>query len=119
MVEHHVADHQNRAVEKLGKKLTDVDHARASEGSGRTAANGSVTRTRNSIRNSESPKLCSKSPAASMATTQASAAAGKNSCRAFLRILNRSRRSATMNQSQMAKAGSPRSAAICIGTLCK
>ena len=35
--------------------------------SSRAAANGSVTRTRNSIRNSESPKLYSKSPAASIA----------------------------------------------------
>ncbi len=42
----------------------------------RTAANGSVTISRKSIRNSESPKLYSNSPAASMPTSEASAAAG-------------------------------------------
>ena len=44
----------------------------------RAAAKGSVTRTRNRIRNSESPKLCSNMPAPSIETTAASVAAARN-----------------------------------------
>ena len=46
----------------------------------RAAANGSVTSSSNSMRNSESPKLCSNMPAASMATMAASAAAASIRC---------------------------------------
>ena len=43
----------------------------------RSAANGSVMRMKNIIRNSESPKLCSNIPAASIAVTTASAEAAR------------------------------------------
>ena len=63
----------------LGRRLTD---GRGTD-SGRSAANGSVSTTSRSIRNSESPKLYSNRPAPSMATSEASAprrAPGSRQC---------------------------------------
>ena len=71
------------------------------------------------MRNSESPKLYSNIPAASMATTEASAAVASEGIGVVLRRTMKSRRSTQTNHSQIASAGSPRSAAICSGTLCR
>ncbi len=60
------------------REQRDVDHGRPPS---RSAAKGRVTSTRNSMRNSESPKLYSKRPAASMAATAASPPAASDGCR--------------------------------------
>ena len=95
------------------KRFEGFRRFRGSRGS--KAAKGSVTRIRNSIRNSESPKLYSNIPAASIDTTAASPAAARNR-RCFARnCFASATTSPTMNQSQTARAGRPRSAAICSG----
>ena len=53
-------------------------HSALSVASPRSAAYGSVISTRNSMRNSESPKLYSNIPAATMAARHARAAFGRN-----------------------------------------
>src|SRR5438128_5982281 len=72
-VDHDVADDQHAASAEPGHEIAGAPrvqrrqrHACASASVGRAAANGTVTSTRKSIRNSESPKLYSKSPAASI-----------------------------------------------------
>ena len=64
-----------------GGTRTAAAAGRARPVSPASAANGSVIRIRNSIRNSESPKLYSNMPAESIAATVASAAAVRNRCR--------------------------------------
>ena len=71
------------------------------------------------MRNSESPKLYSNIPATSMATTDASAAVASDGIAVVFRLTMKSRSSTKTNHSQIASAGSPRSAAICRGTLCR
>ena len=76
LVEHGVADDEHVGARHAGRRASAPGQARAAAASiGRAAANGSVISTRKSIRNSESPKLYSNSPAASIAASDASAAA--------------------------------------------
>src|SRR5204863_2561863 len=102
------APHRDR-----GKKSHEVVAAE------RLAANGSVIRKRNSIRNSESPKLYSNRPAVTIATTTANPAAASHR-RLFAEPKSRLRSIAATatNHSQAASAGKPRSAATWTGTLC-
>ncbi len=79
-VEHHVADDEHGESGEPRDEVAaapGVDrrerHAAGRGDAARAAAKGSVTSTRNSIRNSESPKLYSNMPAASIAITAASA----------------------------------------------
>ena len=59
--------HRESARRSRGRGFDrEWDRRRFHAASARSAANGRVRRTRKSIRNSESPKLCSKSPAESM-----------------------------------------------------
>ena len=80
MIEHQVADDQDRASARPIEQRLEVSrrggHGEAAVGAtgARSAAYGSVTSTRNIMRNSESPKLYSNSPAASIATITASPA---------------------------------------------
>src|SRR5262249_371377 len=125
LVEHHVPDDQDAgggecAGDAFGAGTVRRDERRRAHGrSVRSAAKGSVIITRKSIRNSESPKLCSKSPAASMPAMAASPPAARNRCRLVFSFFQRSVAATTRNQIQIASAGRPRSAAIWIGTLCR
>ncbi len=80
-IEHDVADHEDGQAGKTPDQIAGapgVEWRQHHQEGGRAAAAGSVTRMRNSIRNSESPKLYSNSPAASSATTVASAVAASS-----------------------------------------
>ena len=61
---------KGRHRHRIARRLADV-------GRRRRAANGSVINPRNRMRNSESPKLCSNSPAASIATMAATPPAAR------------------------------------------
>ena len=74
---------------------------------------------RNSIRNSESPKLYSNSPAMSIAAVAASAVATSMSERDRATSDRKLTNALPMNHKKSTRAGSPRSAAMCMGTLCK
>ena len=85
-IEHHVACHQNGQPRQARNQIAGAPgverrqrHGSASAGE-RAAANGSVTSISSSMRNSESPKLYSNMPAASMAIMAASAAAASIRC---------------------------------------
>src|SRR5690242_17162505 len=126
-IEHHVADDANAAgaefvdqcVRPRGSELWKQRHAHEGRPPSRFAANGSVMITSSSIRNSESPKLYSVRPAASMAAIAPSAAAARLLWRDRLSSFSRLAPAVTTNQIQAASASNPRSAAICIGTLCR
>src|SRR5207248_9664567 len=80
-IEHHIAGDQHDDVAKPADdiaRLFYVDAGTRHAGAGRSAAKGSVTAIRNIIRNSESPKLYSNSPAVSIAMIAARAAAARN-----------------------------------------
>ena len=79
VIEHHVADDDDATTRKPADDLrraglAETHRCRGTD-SGRSAANGSVSTTSRSIRNSESPKLYSKRPAPSIAVNDASAPA--------------------------------------------
>ena len=85
-VQHDVADDENglagEAVDEIARargRERRQGHARACT-AGREAAKGNVTTIRNSMRNSESPKLYSNRPATSIAMTAASPAAASTRC---------------------------------------
>src|SRR6185312_15692069 len=79
LVEHHVADDEDAGGRETVRQLAGARagqyrqrRRRVHGRSVRSAANGSVSITRKSIRNSESPKLCSNKPAPSMPAIAAS-----------------------------------------------
>ena len=83
-VEHRVADDEDvraRSTRRSSRARAQA-RAAAAASSPRAAANGSVTSTRKSIRNSESPKLYSKSPAASIASDGGQRRRGRHFVRA-------------------------------------
>ena len=80
-IEHDVADHEHGQAGKTPDQIAGtpgVDRRQRHQEGGRAAAAGRVTMVRNSISTSESPKLYSKSPAVSSATTVAIAVAASS-----------------------------------------
>src|SRR5262249_24391521 len=71
MIEHQIADDEHSPAACAVEQRAQITHCAGWTGS-RSVAYGSVTSTRNSIRNSESPNLYSNSPAASIAPITAS-----------------------------------------------
>ena len=80
-IQHQVADDEHRQSREARDEIPGaggVERGDAHAVVVRAAAKGSVITLRNNIRNSESPKLYSNIPAASIDTTAASAAAARN-----------------------------------------
>ena len=136
LVEHHVADDEHRDVagsarraRGRGRRRAQASRSRRSSsaggvprlgGSARSAANGSVIST-GTASGTRSRRSCARtSPRASMAATAPRPAGGQEPVRAR-RAAAPTGPSAALptNHSQAPSAGRPRSAAICIGTLCR
>ena len=80
-IQHQVADDEHRQSGEAGDEIPGTGSVERGDPHAvvvRAAAKGSVITLRNNIRNSESPKLYSNIPAASIDTTAASAAAARN-----------------------------------------